>query len=137
VRLHPTSPLVRAEDIDVLIKKMIEDPEATSAYMITKVAKHPYKMWRQNEDGSITPFISEEITGIKDAFNQPRQSFPKAFSHCNAAAIRWDTLMTEKSMAGNRVLSHEVDGVVDIDTLADFEKAEALLRVREEQRKVA
>lgn len=131
VRLHPTSPLVRTEDIDILIEKLLRDPEATSAYMVTKVSKHPYKMWREDGEGLIAPFISEEITGIKDAFNKPRQSFPKALSHCNAAVIRWKTLVEEGSMAGARVASHYVDDVVDIDTLADFEKAEAILREKE------
>jgi len=132
VRLHPTSPLVRAEDIDVLIEKLIADPTATSAYMVTKVSKHPYKMWQMGEDGHIAPFISEDITGIKDAFNKPRQSFPKAYAHCNAAAIRWSTLVDEGSMAGNSVYGHYVDETVDIDTLEDFEKAEVKLRARQE-----
>jgi CMP-N-acetylneuraminic acid synthetase len=132
VRLHPTSPLVRTEDIDTLIEKMMEDDSATSAYMVTKVSKHPYKMWREAGDGYIAPFISEEITGMKDAFNKPRQSFPQAFSHCNAAVIRWKTLIEEQSMAGKKVASHYIDQVVDIDTLQDFERAEAVLRKAEE-----
>jgi GTP:adenosylcobinamide-phosphate guanylyltransferase len=35
-------------------------------------------------------------------------------------------------MAGKKVASHYIDQVVDIDTLQDFERAEAVLRKAEE-----
>ncbi|QQG45459.1 MAG: SDR family oxidoreductase [Candidatus Sungiibacteriota bacterium] len=133
VRLPPTSPICRTEDVDATIKLLLDDPTADSAYTIMEPAKHPYKMWRIKGD-AIEPFLTESFTGIRDAYNKPRQSYPRAYFYIDSSAIRWKTLVENKSMAGDRVRYHVIDEAVDIDTEKDFERAEAILQERAARR---
>ena len=131
LRLPPTTPLCRPEHIDACVKLLIDNPEADSSRTIISAAKHPYKLWR-TEGKYLKPFLSEEFTGFKDAHNMPRQAFPKAYNHVDVIALRWDTLVNQKAMAGEKVLYHTIDknDAVDIDTETDFLLAEILLKKR-------
>ncbi|MBI3627223.1 MAG: acylneuraminate cytidylyltransferase family protein [Candidatus Sungbacteria bacterium] len=131
LRLPPTSPLCTTEHIDACVKLLMDDPEADSSRTITPASKHPYKLWRINGN-YIEPFLSEEYTGLKDAHNMPRQAFPKAFQHVDVIALRWKTLVDDKSMAGKKIRFHEIPkmNAIDIDTEADFKIAEELLKKR-------
>ncbi len=131
VRLPPTSPICKTEDIDECIELLLNDSTADSAYTIIEPAKHPYKMWRVKDDGrTIEPFLSESFTGIPEAYNKPRQSYPKAYFYIDSSAIRWNTLVENKSLAGKKVLHRVINEAVDIDTEKDFERAEKILKER-------
>ena len=129
VRLPPTTPLCTTEHIDGCIQLLIDDPSADSSRTVAPAPKHPYKLWREIA-GYIEPFLPEEYTGLKDAHNLPRQSFPKAFQHVDVIALRRKTLMDDKSMAGEKVRYLEIpkDEALDIDTETDFKLAELLLK---------
>lgn len=131
LRLPPTTPLCKPESIDACIELLINNPEANSSRTVTIASKHPYKLWR-TEGKYLKPFLSEEYTGLKDAHNLPRQSFPAAFSHVDVIALRWDTLVNKKAMAGDKILFHEIprSDAIDIDTEIDFMVAEATLKKR-------
>lgn len=131
LRLPPTTPLCKTEHIDECINLLLQDPEADSSRTVTASSKHPFKLWREN-NGYIEPFLSEEFTGHKDAHNMPRQAFPKAFQHVDVIALRWKTLMEDKSMAGKKVRYHLIPktDAVDIDSDIDFIVAEELLKRR-------
>ena len=131
LRLPPTTPLCRPESIDACVELLINNSEADSSRTITPASKHPYKLWR-TEGKYLKPFLSEEFTGLKDAHNMPRQSFPAAFSHVDVIALRWDTLVNKKSMAGEKILYHQIpkSDAIDIDTENDFVLAEILLKKR-------
>lgn len=131
LRLPPTTPLCRPEHIDACVELLISDPEADSARTVTPASKHPYKLWREN-NGYIEPFLPVTFTGLKDAHNLPRQSFPKAFQHVDVIALRWNTLVNQKSMAGEKVRYHIIprEDAVDIDSELDFQLAELLLKQR-------
>lgn len=131
VRLPPTSPLCETEDIDACIKLLMDDPSADSSYTFIEASKHPYKMWRMKENGYAEPFLPESFTDRKDAFNLPRQVLPKAYFYIDSSAIRWKTLVEQKSMAGENVRAHFISEAVDIDVLSDVEKVERILRARE------
>lgn len=136
VRLPPTSPLCTVEHIDRCIELLLQDPNANSSRTVTDAPKHPYKLWKP--DGEyLVPFVSEAETGLKDAHSMPRQSFPKVFRHVDVIAVRWQTLVEEKSMSGKKVRFFEIPGTesVDIDTEVDFLVAEALLKQRYEKEK--
>ena len=135
LRLPPTTPLCCPDHIDGCIKLLMEDPDADSARTVVPASKHPYKLWRDN-NGYIEPFLSEEYTGLKDAHNMPRQSFPQAFQHVDVIALRWKTLIEEKSMAGKKVRFYAIpkDRGIDIDTEIDFALAELLLAKQIKQR---
>lgn len=129
LRLPPTTPLCTAEHIDTCVELLINDEKADSSRAITKVSKHPYKMWKI-EDDTIVPFLSEKFTGIKNAHNMPRQSFPEAYQHVDVIALRWNTLVEKKEMAGSRVLYHVIlkEEAIDIDSPEDFLLAEMMLK---------
>ena len=129
VRLPPTTPLCTTEHIDGCIQLLIDDPSADSSRTVAAAPKHPYKLWREIA-GYIEPFLPEEYTGLKDAHNLPRQSFPKAFQHVDVIALRRKTLMDDRSMAGEKVRYLEIskDEALDIDTETDFKLAEILLK---------
>ena len=131
LRLPPTTPLCKPESIDACVQLLIDNPEADSSRTVTPASKHPYKLWRTNGK-YLEPFLSEEYTGLKDAHNLPRQSFPAAFSHVDVIALRWNTLVNQKAMAGKKILYHQIPKLdaVDIDTDIDFMVAEELLKRR-------
>ena len=129
LRLPPTTPLCKPESIDACVELLINNPEADSSRTITSASKHPYKLWR-TEGKYLKPFLSEEYTGLKDAHNMPRQIFPAAFSHVDVIALRWNTLVNQKAMAGEKILYHQIPktDAIDIDTEIDFMIAEELLK---------
>ncbi len=129
LRLPPTSPLCTKEHIDECVKLLIDDPSADSSRTITKASKHPYKLWKRNGE-YLEPFLSEEFTGLKDAHNLPRQSFPEAYQHVDVIALRWKTLVEDRAMAGAKVRYHIIPKTeaVDIDSETDFLLAELLLK---------
>ncbi len=131
LRLPPTSPLCKTEHIDACVELLMKHPEADSSRTVISAGKHPYKMWRANGP-YIEPFLPESFHGLKDAHNLPRQSFPKAFNHVDVIALRWNTLVNQRAMAGEKVLFHEINknDAADIDTETDFIVAEELLKRR-------
>ncbi len=133
LRLPATSALCKTESIDKCIELLAGDKEATSCRTVIEASKHPYKLWRV-EGKQLKPFMPEEITG-PDIANQPRQSFPEALSHTDVIAVKYDTLMKDKSLSGNKILFHKIDKLdaVDIDDEKDFLIAEQLLKKRLEK----
>ena len=130
LRLPAVAALCKTQFIDKCIELLVSDEWASSARTVTQAAKHPYKLWRA-EGGRLKPFMPEEITG-KDAANRPRQSFPEALTHTDVIAVKYDTLMKEKSLSGNKILFHKIDKLdaIDIDDEKDFLLAELLLKRR-------
>jgi CMP-N,N'-diacetyllegionaminic acid synthase len=129
VRLPPTSPLCRTEEIDACIEKLLETPDATASYTVLPAPKHPYKLWRRDGD-RIKPFFNDELTGFRDAFNHARQLLPKAYFYIDSSAIKWDTLVEQKRMAGDNVVFYEIPEGVDIDVQGDVDEVERILRER-------
>lgn len=131
LRLPPTTPLCLPEHIDGCVELLLNDLQADSSRTVVKAGKHPYKLWRSNGT-YLEPFLSKEYTGLKDAHNLPRQSFPEAYSHVDVIALRWKTLVDEKGMAGKKIRFYPIkkENAVDIDTEIDFLVAELLLKRR-------
>ena len=131
LRLPPTTPLCLPEHIDGCVELLLNDAEADSSRTVVTAGKHPYKLWRS--DGEyLQPFLSEEYTGLKDAHNLPRQSFPEAYSHVDVIALRWKTLVDDKAMAGEKIRFYPIkkENSIDVDTETDFLLAELLLKKR-------
>ena len=137
LRLPASSPLCTAESIDACIELLLNDPEATSARNVTEASKHPYKLWRLDPSGSyLIPFCPKEMTGYDEPYSMPRQLFPECLSHTDCIAVRYDTMMKDKSMSGPRTAFHRIakTDAVDIDTITDFYLAEILLKQRLERK---
>jgi CMP-N,N'-diacetyllegionaminic acid synthase len=128
VQLRPTSPLRTAGLLDEAVKLLVENPDADSVRSVCKPAQTPYKMWQPADDGSVTPLLS--VPGISECFNAPRQRLPVVWWQTGAMDVFWArTLRDKQSMTGTRVLPLEMpaEDVVDIDSLADLERAQLLL----------
>lgn len=129
LRLPPTSPLRTVAHIDAGIKFLIDSPEADSVRPITESPKHPYKMWQVKSD-YLEPFLSDEFTGIKEAYNMPRQMFPKVYVQTGAYDIlRTKVLREMNSTTGKKIkyIIMKPEESVNIDTALDFRVAEALM----------
>jgi len=131
LRLPPTTPLCKTETIDGCVKVLLDDPKATSCRSITKAPKHPYKLWKKEND-TLVPFVPKELTGFDEPSNMPRQLFPAAYTHVDVIAVRYETLMKEKLLTGQRTRYYEIhkSDAVDIDDENDFLLAEILLQKR-------
>ncbi|MBI2055929.1 MAG: acylneuraminate cytidylyltransferase family protein [Candidatus Sungbacteria bacterium] len=132
LRLPPTSPLCTTESINTCIEHLLHDPEATSSRTITTASKHPYKLWKI-ENEVLLPFIPKEMSGLAEPSATARQFYNiQAYAHVDVIAVRRDTLMRDKLLTGPRVRFHKIEknDAVDIDTEHDFLLAEALLKKR-------
>ncbi len=131
LRLPPTAPLCSPSSIDACIERLLKDPRATSARTITSAPKHPYKLWRI-EGKVLKSFIPKRLTGFAEPSNLPRQALPKAYTHVDVIAIRYNTLIKERLLTGRRMRYQMLakKDAIDIDTETDFLLAEILLKRR-------
>lgn len=146
VQLRPTYPIRNVEDIDNMIKLLIDHPEADSVRSMSRAQEIPYKMWLQDEveiskelqdaempskaeqldsgTGTAMGRVKPLMTDIPECYNMPRQELPVAY-YQNACIdiFRPDVVLYKKSMSGDYILGYEMKENYDIDTEEDFEKA--------------
>lgn len=134
LRLPPTSPLRTSSDIETGIETLIRDPDADACRPICESPKHPYKLWKINEEGTrLEPFLPESFTEMKEPYNLPRQLLPKAYIHTGAMDVmRIRTIRELKSTSGrNLAFFHmSIEDSVNIDHPIDFEMAALLMNRR-------
>ena len=128
VQLRPTYPIRNVKDIDNMIEMLLQDKDADSVRTIAPAKEIAYKMWRQGEDGTISPIL----TDIYEAYNMPRQKLPMIF-YQNACidVIRTDTILKQHSMSGHRILGYQMEKNFDIDTQEEFDRADKVLRMKQ------
>ncbi len=125
VQLRPTSPLRPVGMVDEAIQKMLVNPQADSLRGVVPAGENPYKMWHIDEQGHMAPIL--QVPGLDEAFNAPRQQLPKVFWQTgHIDVIRPKIILEEGSMSGKNILPLLIDPqyTVDIDTLADWNRAE-------------
>lgn len=133
LRLQPTNPTFPSRLIEEGIQQLLADPQADSVRPITLSPKHPYKMWRW-VDGSdyLQPFLPPASTGQPEPYNTGRDQLPTVYVQVGAMeALRYETVMVQRSMAGQRVRGLLVSDplyTVNIDTELDFLLAELALK---------
>lgn len=127
VQLRPTYPIRDVNDIDAMITLLVNHPEADSVRCIAPAKEIPYKMWKE-KDGILEPLITE----IDEAYNMPRQKLPTVY-YQNACidVFRSDTVLKKKSMTGDIILGYKMRHNFDIDTEADFKKAELAMSIKD------
>ena len=120
VHLRPTYPIRRVEDIDDIIRILLENPELDSVRSVTVAPDTPFKMWFRSNDGSLSPVMQTEI---KEAYNLPRQVLPTVYLQ-NACidAVRARVITEQRSMTGQNIYGHIIDHNFDIDTEAQLQK---------------
>ena len=126
VQLRPTYPIRDIADIDAMIKILLVNTGFDSVRSIAPAKEIPYKMWHKQEDGSITPIL----TDIKEAYNMPRQQLPRIF-YQNACidVVRGNIILKQHSMSGNHIYGYEMRKNYDIDTEEEFKIAEEYIKI--------
>lgn len=125
VHLRPTYPIRKVEDIDCMIKLMIER-NADSVRCIAPAKEIAYKMWKMDEEGMIYPVLND----IPEAYNMPRQVLPQIY-YQNACidVIRSNVIMQMNSMTGTKIMGYQMKENYDIDTEEEFRYAELRLKL--------
>ncbi len=127
VQLRPTSPVRPPDCVDRAVQSLLDHPDADSVRGVVPSGQNPYKMWRINDDGRMTPLLRD---GFHEPYNMPRQALPATYWQTgHIDAIRATTILDKGSMSGELILPLVLDPryTVDIDTPRDWERAEALL----------
>jgi len=127
VQLRPTSPFRRVWHIDQAVAGLMERPDVDSIRTVIAPFQNPFKMWTIGVDGLMRPLMKAEH---KEPYNMPRQSLPDVYWQTGYVDAAWaDTLLTKRSMTGDRILPLVIDpgDWVDIDSRDDWARAERLL----------
>jgi len=115
VLLQPTSPVRRPEDIEKMIKLLL-DSNADSCVSICHFDEpHPFKLKVISEDGLLIPFMDKTTSEI------PRQSLPKVYALNGAIYItRVETILKNKTFFPSRTIPYIMNNNINIDSEEDF-----------------
>ncbi len=121
VLLRPTSPYRPSGLIEIGLKKIIENPLASSLRSVTISKEHPYRQWIPNDN-----FIKGYENNIYEPFNIPRQLLPKVYFQTGDIEIIKSSTINRGSISGKNVLPLIIDHeqMIDIDTEEDWKDAE-------------
>jgi N-acylneuraminate cytidylyltransferase len=129
VQLRPTSPIRPCGMVDDAVRILINHGDADCVRGVVPAAQNPHKMWRFNgNDKPMKPLL--KVEGIAEPYNAPRQNLPPIYWQTgHIDAIRVSTIAEKHSLTGNVVYPLVIDPryTVDIDTLPDWAKYEALV----------
>jgi CMP-N-acetylneuraminic acid synthetase len=125
IMLQPTSPARTPEQIEEVLKKLIdEDLDAVWTVSATDVKFHPLKQLSIDEHGLMDFFLEEGKSIIA------RQQLKPVY-HRNGLcyAFTRDCLLNQKRIKGNRTGAVVIEGKIpNIDTLEDLELAEHVMQ---------
>lgn len=129
VQLRPTSPIRPRGMVDGAVRILLNHPDADSVRGVVPAGQNPFKMWRFNgEEKPLAPLL--QVEGIAEPYNAPRQILPPVYWQTgHIDAIRAATIARKHSLTGNVIYPLVIDPkyTVDIDTLADWAKYEAVI----------
>lgn len=113
VQLRPTYPIRDIQDIENMIKYLIEHPDVDSVRCVAPAKEIPYKMWFMDQDGLLEPIMKD----IPECYNMPRQQLPKVYYQNACIDVFRTTVVTEKdSMTGDVIAGYQMNENYDIDT---------------------
>lgn len=124
IHLRPTQPCRKIDDINKCLKLFIKNRDKfDSLRTVIPVEKSPYKMYNIKNNMLIPLF--NDINGIKEPFNQPRQLLPQCYLHNGYIDILNESILKDKTINGNRIYQYTMNkkDTIDIDTLDDWKKA--------------
>lgn len=129
VQLRPTSPIRPKTMVDEAVHILLNHKDADCVRGVVPAAQNPFKMWRFNgEEKPLDRLL--KVEGIPEPYNAPRQILPSVYWQTgHIDAIRISTIVRKKSLTGDIVYPLLIDPKysVDIDTLSDWAKYEALV----------
>ena len=126
VRLIPTVPFQRTEDIDASIEVLLKNPQLDSVMGVAEARQHPGKALRITDADSLAPFHDHYTL---NTYPNARQKHEKAYFRGNIIVTRTSVLKERKLLYGERSGYHIIPYLyaLDIDSELDFAIAEALL----------
>ena len=126
--LQPTSPLRRAEHIREALALFAADDRADSLVSCLAVPHvfHPLSVMRWDAAGYLVPYFDNVPLPTR------RQDKPPAMARNGAAVYITRTARLADYVFGGRLIGYQMDeeSSLDIDSLADLERAEAILAAR-------
>lgn len=128
VHLRPTAPYRKPEWIDAAIQMLQENPKADSIRSVSEPDKHPYRIFRIDDQGFLDPIMKHEHPV---PYLLRRQDLPKMYYYnCVIDVTRPDTIFEKHSMTGDKILPYIMnpDDVIDIDSERDLKLAELLFK---------
>ena len=129
IQLRPTSPIRPLTMVDDAIRILLDHPDADCVRGVVPAAQNPFKMWRFEGEGKPLSQLLE-VEGIDEPYNAPRQILPPVYWQTgHIDVIRDPTITQKKSLTGDVIYPLLIDPkyTVDIDTLPDWAKYEALV----------
>ncbi len=132
VRLMSTIPFQTTEDIDNVIKILLNDGDADSAVVISEGRQHPQKALKILEDDNknkrLVTYYSlsgREVTPIA------RQNYQKAYFRSNIIACKTSTIFKTNSLTGDLVKYYIIpqERAIDIDNEIDFKICENIINL--------
>lgn len=124
--LQPTSPLRDGDDIDSAIG-LYEQGKAGSVVSMTAAESHPYKYFKQLDDGSTEPLFGMEYLAL------PRQELPKVLKQNGAIYIvSIGKFQKSRNFCEAPTVPYIMDTKrsVDIDTMIDLDLVKIILSAR-------
>jgi N-acylneuraminate cytidylyltransferase len=131
VQLRPTSPFRRVAHIDEAVYRLIAHPQADATRTVCVPFQNPFKMWRIDAGGFMTPLLESQYN---EPYNLPRQALPEVYWQTGYVDAVWaDTILEKDSMTGDRILPLIINPEewIDIDSPDDWRRAERLLESNE------
>jgi CMP-N,N'-diacetyllegionaminic acid synthase len=124
VLLQPTSPLRRSGDIDAAWQRM-QAAGAETCVSVCETAESPWLMYLQSGDGRLSRLLPEPAKGLR------RQDLPVAYRLNGAIYLgQRDRFLATGRLLDADTVAHVMppERSVDIDTRADFDLTESLMR---------
>jgi len=121
LHLRPTAPVRLPSWIDDAISCLSDRPDADSLRSVSIPDKHPYRMFRKDQEGILSAIMNHEHP---EPHVLRRQDLPDVYYYnCVIDVTRPSTLATYKSMTGKKILGWEIpsDMTFDVDTPRDLE----------------
>jgi|SRR3989344_6025810 len=127
VRLMPTMPLQKSEDIDSCVEELIRNKDAHSSVVVAEARQSPHKALKITPDGRLVSYLTGEGRGAEPT---KRQAYEKAYFRANVVATYPRVIKETGTLVGDHVRHHVIpqERAIDIDSEIDFFVAEQLLR---------
>ncbi len=129
LQLRPTSPVRPRGLLDDAIQILLDHPDADCVRGVVPSGQNPFKMWRFDDPKQpMKPLLT--VDGLAEPYNAPRQILPPTYWQTgHIDAIRVSTILERHTLTGDVIYPLVIDSkyTVDIDTLPDWAKYEALV----------
>lgn len=130
VQLRPTYPLRKVEILDECIEILLGTEDTIKYDSLRTVIpndKTPYKMYTITDGNIFLSPLFNEVNGIKEPYNQPRQILPQTYLHNGYIdIINIKSFLKLDSITGHKIYPYILpkEEIFDIDTMDDWRKVE-------------